>query len=99
MMEGKLPSTAFVRQNLAWGEWNTSGQPFYHVLLADLDLENPMQCLLTRPHTYLVVKSEFAPHLQTWLQEHYTLTATLQQTTTVNVYAYGDTPIWQAVEK
>ena len=99
MMEGKLPSTAFVRQNLAWGEWNTSGQPFYQVLLADLDLENPMQCLLTRPHTYLVVKSEFAPHLQTWLQEHYTPTATLQQTTTVNVYAYGDTPIWQAVEE
>ena len=99
MMEGKLPSTAFVRQNLAWGEWNTSGQPFYQVLLADLDLENPMQCLLTRPHTYLVVKSEFAPHLQTWLQEHYTPTATLQQTATVNVYAYGDTPIWQAVEE
>ena len=97
MMEGKLPSTAFVRQNLAWGEWNTSGQPFYQALLADLDLENPMQCLLTRPHTYLVVKSEFAPHLQTWLQEHYTPTATLQQTATVNVYAYGDTPIWQAV--
>ena len=67
------------------------------VLLADLDLENPMQCLLTRPHTYLVVKSKFAPHLQTWLQEHYTPTATLQQTATVNVYTYGDTPIWQAV--
>ena len=99
MMEGKLPSTAFVRQNLAWGEWNTSGQPFYQVLLADLDLENPMQCLLTRPHTYLVVKSEFAPHLQTWLQEHYTPTATLQQTATVNVYTYGDTPIWQAIEE
>ena len=97
MMEGKLPSTAFVQQNLAWGEWNTSGQPFYLHLLADLDLENPMQSLLTRPHTYLVSLDEQAQRIQIWLQEHYAPAATLQQTATVDVYAYGEVPVWQAV--
>ncbi len=96
MMEGKLPSTAFVRQNLAWGEWNTSGQPFYLNLLVALDLENPMQSLLTRPHTYLISLDEQALRIQTWLQEHYTPAATLQQTATIDVYAYGEVPVWQA---
>ena len=95
MMPGKLPSTAFTRQNLAWGEWNTSGQPFYQNLLASLNMGNPMQALLTRPHTYLV--AEDAACIETWLQEHYDPAATLQQVGTVEVYAVGPVPVWQAV--
>ena len=95
MMPGRLPSTAFARQNLAWGEWNTSGQPFYQALLAKLNLDNPMQCLLTRPNTYLVVKD--AARIEAWLQEHYDPAATLQQVGTVDVYAVGPVPVWQAV--
>ena len=98
MMEGKLPSAAFVRQNLAWGEWNTSGQPFYLTLLHRLDLDNPMQSLLTRPHTYLVAQDGQALRIEAWLQEHYTPDAALYQTATVDVYAYGDVPVWQAAE-
>ena len=95
MIPGRLPSTAFARQNLAWGEWNTSGQPFYQALLAKLNLDNPMQCLLTRPNTYLVVKD--AARIEAWLQEHYDPAATLQQVGTVDVYAVGPVPVWQAV--
>lgn len=95
MMPGKLPSTSFVQQNLAWGEWNTSGQPFYQDLLASLGMDNSMQALLTRPHTYLV--AEDAACIETWLQEHYDPAATLQQVGTVDVYAAGPVPVWQAV--
>lgn len=95
MQPGKLPSTAFVRQNLAWGEWNTSGQPFYQHMLDEIQLTNPMQSLLTRPHTYLV--SEDSSLIETWLQEHYDPSATLQQVGTVDVFALGPVPIWQAV--
>ena len=37
-----------------------------------------------------------ALRIQTWLQEHYTPDAALYQTATVDVYAYGEVPIWQA---
>ena len=95
MQPGKLPSTAFVRQNLTWGEWNTSGQAFYQALLTELDMSNPMQSLLTRPHTYLVAEDPLC--IETWLQEHYDSSATLQQVGTVDVFALGPVPIWQAV--
>lgn len=95
VQDGKLPGTAFVHRNLAWGEWNTSGQPFYQHMLDEIQLSNPMQSLLTRPHTYLV--SEDSSLIETWLQEHYDPSATLQQVGTVDVFALGPVPIWQAV--
>lgn len=95
VQNGKLPGTAFVRQNLAWGEWNTSGQPFYQRMLDEAQLSDPIQCLLTRPHTYLV--AEDPSGVETWLQEHYDPSATLQQVGTVDVFAIGEVPIYQAV--
>lgn len=95
MQEGKLPPTDFLLQNLGWGEWTTSGQPFYDKILSELNLENPMEGLLTRPHTYLI--SEDSSLIETWLREHYDPSATLQQVGTVDVFALGPVPIWQAV--
>ncbi len=95
VQDGKLPSTAFIRQNLTWGEWNTSGQAFYQHMLDEMHLSNPMQSLLTRPHTYLVAEDPLC--IETWLQEHYDSSATLQQVGTVDVFALGPVPIWQAV--
>ena len=95
MADGKLPDADFTQHNLPWGEWNTSGQTFYRQLLAKLDMQNPMQSLLTRPNTYLVAKD--ASLVETWLREHYDPHATMQQTGTINVYAYGEVPVWQAV--
>ena len=94
MTDGKLPDADFTRHNLPWGEWNSSGQTFYRQLLSELELDNPMQCLLTRPNTYLV--AEDPSGVETWLQEHYDPTATLEQIGTIEVYAKGDVPIWQA---
>lgn len=54
-----------------------------------------MEGLLTRPHTYLI--SEDSSLIETWLREHYDPSATLQQVGTVDVFALGPVPIWQAV--
>ena len=95
MDEGKLPDTAFLRQNLAWGEWNTSGQITYQQLLSGLGVANPMQSLLNRPHTYLVGEKNDIILIQTWLREHYDTTATAEQIDTIDVFAVGKIPIWQ----
>lgn len=93
MEEGKLPGKAFVQQNLAWGEWNTSGQPCLEQLLAQLQMANPMESLLTRPHTYLVATD--ASLVETWLREHYDPHTVLMQVGTVEVFAAGEVPVWQ----
>lgn len=93
MEAGKLPSESFVHQNLPWGEWNTSGQIYFQQLLAELDMPNPMQSLLTRPRTYLV--AEDISSIETWLQEHYDASASANPIGTVDVFALGKIPIWQ----
>lgn len=94
MSQGKLPDENFVQHNLPWGEWNTSGQTGYQQLLSSLGMENPMQSLLTRPNTYLVGND--AGLIQTWLREHYDGQAVVQPIGTVDVFAMGEVPVWQA---
>lgn len=94
LSQGKLPDENFVQHNLPWGEWNTSGQPYYEQLLAKLQMENPMQSLLTRPNTYLVGNDTGL--IQTWLREHYDGQAVVQPIGTVDVFAMGEVPVWQA---
>lgn len=95
LSQGKLPDENFVQHNLPWGEWNTSGQPYYAQLLAGLQMENPMQSLLTRPNTYLVGSDTSL--IQTWLREHYDAQAVVQPIGTVDVFALGEVPVWQAL--
>lgn len=97
MEEGKLPPTAFTHHHLAWSEWNTSGQIGYTQLLEELQISNPMQSLLTRPHTYLVGAN--VSGIETWLREHYDPHAVLRQVGSVEVFALGEVPIWQAVTR
>lgn len=94
LAQGKLPDRDFVQQNLPWGEWNTSGQVCFGQLLDALEMPNPMQSLLTRSETYLVCTDMTL--VQTWLQEHYDSSATFRQIGTVEVFAMGEVPVWQA---
>lgn len=94
LSQGKLPDKDFVQHNLPWGEWNTSGQTGYQQFLTSLGMENPMQSLLTRPHTYLVGSDTSL--IQTWLREHYDAQAVVQPIGTVDVFALGEVPVWQA---
>ena len=94
MSQGKLPDENFVQHNLPWGEWNTSGQTGYQQFLSSLGMENPMQSLLTRPNTYLVGNDTGL--IQTWLREHYDGQAVVQPIGTVDVFAMGEVPVWQA---
>lgn len=94
LAQGKLPDRNFVQQNLPWGEWNTSGQVCFGQLLDTLEMPNPMQSLLTRPETYLVCTDMTL--VQTWLQEHYDSSAAFRQIGTVEVFAMGEVPVWQA---
>lgn len=94
MSQGKLPPKDFVQRNLPWGEWNTSGQPYYQQLLVTLGMENPMQSLLIRPNTYLVGNDTSL--IQTWLREHYDAQARVHSIGTVDVFALGEVSVWRA---
>lgn len=95
MSQGKLPDENFLRHNLPWGEWNTSGQTGYQQFLTSLEMENPMQSLLTRPNTYLVGNDTSL--IQTWLREHYNAQAVVQSIGAVDVFALDEVPVWQAI--
>jgi hypothetical protein len=66
----KLLSEEFVAHNLVDGEWEYS-QPYYVDYLHNIGLDNPMQALLNREHTYYVAPEERCQMVLTFLQEHY----------------------------
>jgi hypothetical protein len=66
----ELPSEEFVAHNLVDGEWEY-GQPYYVDYLHRIGLDNPMQALLNREHTYYVASEERCQMVLTFLQEHY----------------------------
>lgn len=95
MQPGKLPDEAFLQHNIPYGEW-VSGQSYFNEMLAEIDLPNPICALIDRPNTRLVAAD--IELLETFLQEHYGSTITLQQVGTMEVFAVGETPIWQVVK-
>jgi hypothetical protein len=66
----ELLSEEFVAHNLVDGEWEY-GQPYYVDYLHRIGLDNPMQALLNREHTYYVASEERCQMVLTFLQEHY----------------------------
>jgi hypothetical protein len=66
----ELLSEEFVAHNLVDGEWEY-GQPYYVDYLHKIGLDNPMQALLNREHTYYVASEERCQMVLTFLQEHY----------------------------
>jgi hypothetical protein len=66
----KLLSEEFAAHNLVDGEWEY-GQPYYVDYLHTIGLDNPMQALLNREHTYYVAPEERCQIVLTFLQEHY----------------------------
>lgn len=94
MQPGKLPSADYLQHNIPYGEW-ISGQRYLNETLTEIGLANPLRALAERSDVRLV--ADDVSLLQTFLREHYGTDITFTQVATKDVFAVGETPVWQAV--
>jgi hypothetical protein len=87
--EHKLLSKEFTYHNLVDGEWQY-GQPYYIDYLNTIGIDNPMQSLLYRDHTYYVANDERCQMVLTFLQEHYDENVVVSYIGEVE-----EVPVWQ----
>lgn len=87
-----LPSNHFITHNVILGGW-TVDSPGWNGVNEQLGISSPLDALLTRDHTYLIVyKEDTAYMLQQYYWEHYGVHATPVETdspfTTLHVYKF-----------
>ena len=87
--ERKLMSREFLSHNIVDGEWLYE-QPYYLDYMSSIGMENPMQALINRDHTYYISDENRCGIVLKFLQEHYD-----ENISADKVGKTGDVPVWR----